>query len=259
MSYKEGFEIGRDLHDDLEPQVTNLDQQRDPTTPGPHPFFQETNTWPQGVEGDELFREQLLAHYRAVLQCGTEILRLVSLGGGLPEDWFFSLFFPDSLSTLRLLHYPPRPESPPEAARDEDTVLCCSEHSDSGFVTLLATFNYKGLQICTEDGLWMDVPCRPNSLVMNIGDMLSAMSGGRFKATRHRVIDTNVDRFSVPFFFEPRNDADITRVMPAPQTANRQVLESGGSKLYGPWLIEKMKSFAEYREILDSFAPDVQA
>ena len=69
--------------------------------------------------------------YRAMLNCGAEILRLVSLGCGLDENWFQSMFFPDSLSTLRLLHYPPRP-GVPEEAKDGDKVLCCSEHSDSG-------------------------------------------------------------------------------------------------------------------------------
>ena len=130
----------------------------------------------------------------------------------------------------------------------------------------------------------MAVPCRPNSLVMNIGDMLAAMSGVKFKATKHRVIDTRVDRFSVPFFFEPHYAADVTRVIPwqqkealspsktsgnsaaeldrkfdraclqeedlTPSTTRSSSAELG-RKFYGPWLIEKMRSFSEYREILD--------
>ncbi|KAK7489017.1 hypothetical protein BaRGS_00019678 [Batillaria attramentaria] len=107
----------------------------------------------------------------------------------------------------------------------------------------------------------MDVPCRPNSLVMNIGDMLSAMSGGRFKATRHRVVDTGVDRYSIPFFFEPNYRADITRVMPWPEEESLPVQSEQvvANKHYGPWLIEKMRSFAEYREILDSFTSTIRA
>jgi hypothetical protein len=61
--------------------------------------------------------------------------------------------------------------------------------SAAGFVTLLATFNYGGLQIRNEHGDWMAAPQRPNSLVMNIGDMLSAMSGGKFKV----IIDEDND------------------------------------------------------------------
>ena len=57
--------------------------------------------------------------------------------------------------------------------------MFCSIYS--GFVTLLATFDYGGLQILNEEGKWMDAPVRRNSLVMNIGDILAKMSGGRFK------------------------------------------------------------------------------
>ncbi|KAK7099649.1 uncharacterized protein [Littorina saxatilis] len=250
VSFKEGFEIGQD-----NPSSSNSESR----SLSIHPFFTEANLWPStDTEGAHQFHQDLVEHYRVVRNCGAEILRLVSLGCGLEENWFESLFFPDSLSTLRLLHYPVRGEVA-DKARDGNTVLCCSEHSDSGFVTLLSTFNYGGLQIL-QDGSdeWTAVPSRPQSLVMNIGDMLSAMSGGRFKATRHRVVDTRVDRFSVPFFFEPHYAANITRVMPSmSQQCAREVTGDGASESaechYGPWLIEKMRSFAEYREILDSF------
>ena len=134
-------------------------------------------------------------------------------------------------------------------------VLNCGCVSVAGFVTLLATFHYAGLQVCQEDGGWLAVPCRPNALVMNAGDMLAAMTGGKFKATRHRVVDTGVDRFSVPFFFEPRYTADITRVIAPCEEVQSQSTSSThqGHKLYGPWLIEKMRSFAEFRETIDSF------
>ena len=35
------------------------------------------------------------------------------------------------------------------------------------------------------------------------------MMNGRFKSTRHRVMDINKDRFSVPFFLEPSFYADV--------------------------------------------------
>ena len=128
----------------------------------------------------------------------------------------------------------------------------------TGFVTLLATFNYGGLEILKDDGKWMAVPCRPNSLVMNIGDMLSNMSGGKFKSTMHRVVETGVQRFSVPFFFEPRYTADVTRLMLKPQEekgAESQLMSvKPGLERYGPYLIEKMRTFAEYREILNSLS-----
>ncbi|PVD22983.1 hypothetical protein C0Q70_16243 [Pomacea canaliculata] len=94
--------------------------------------------------------------------------------------------------------------------------------------------------------------------------MLSAMSGGRFKATCHRVVDTGVDRMSVPFFFEPNYDADISCIMPSGPVASSSTATTlqqfcgkkskvAGGTQYGTWLIEKMRSFAEYRDILSEF------
>nr|KAG5701158.1 hypothetical protein BaRGS_023267 [Batillaria attramentaria] len=123
VSYKEGYEIGREVPENTQHMPDDLQV---------HPFFQEPNMWPGSAEGGEQFRTQLLTHYNAALQCGAEVLRLVSLGSGLKDDWFQSLFFPNSLSTLRLLHYPPRPGVVSPTARDGETVLCCSDHSDSG-------------------------------------------------------------------------------------------------------------------------------
>ncbi|XP_076462354.1 uncharacterized protein LOC143294767 [Babylonia areolata] len=252
-SFKEGFEVGEDSPPQEDKAI--------------HPFFTEANLWPKEVQGAPQFREDMRRFFSVFLEAGTEILRLISLGCGLEENWFESMFVPHSLSTLRLLHYPPRPAGVeiPETARDGDTVLCCSKHSDSGFVTLLATFHYGGLQVWRggkEGGSqcgWMEVPPRPSSLVMNVGDMMSAMSGGRVKATVHRVVDTNADRFSVPFFFEPRYDADVTRVMPTVSEGDaRARVRSGASAMevkpgcetYGPYLIDKMRGFAEYKDIL---------
>ncbi|XP_046365943.2 2-oxoglutarate-dependent dioxygenase 33-like [Haliotis rufescens] len=245
-SYKEGFEIGVEECPFNDPDI--------------HPMFTEPNLWPRYMDGFDVFLRDMKQYYRAILHTGTEILRLLALGSGLDEYWFESMFLPDTLSTLRLLHYPLRSSSPPDTARDGDKVLCCSEHSDSGFVTLLATFHYRGLQIRNQHDKWVDVEPRPNSLVMNIGDILSKTSNGRFKATRHRVVETGIDRYSVPFFFEPRYSAEIGRMIPFVQNMEKELFVRStdlstvepGTK-YGPWLIGKMQQFLEYRHILTPF------
>ncbi|XP_046566875.1 2-oxoglutarate-dependent dioxygenase 33-like [Haliotis rubra] len=245
-SYKEGFEIGVEDCPFNDPDI--------------HPMFTEPNLWPRYMDGFDEFLRDMQQYYKAILNTGTEILRLLALGSGLDEYWFESMFLPDTLSTLRLLHYPLRSSNPPDTAKDGDTVLCCSEHSDSGFVTLLSTFHYRGLQIRNQNDKWVDVEPRPNSLVMNIGDILSKTSNGRFKATRHRVVETSMDRFSVPFFFEPRYGAEIGGMIPFVQDVEKKLAVTSadmstvepGTK-YGPWLIGKMQQFLEYRHILTSF------
>ena len=74
-------------------------------------------------------------------------------------------------------------------------MLLCSAHHDSGFVTMVSTFDYAGLELLRDDGSWMPVPCRKGAVVVNIGDMLASISGGKWKATNHRVIDHGVDRW----------------------------------------------------------------
>lgn len=73
ISYKEGFEIGQEIPPD------------DDTI---HPFFNEPNVWPAGLEGSREFHSDMVEYYYAATHCGAEILRLVSLGCDLGEEWF---------------------------------------------------------------------------------------------------------------------------------------------------------------------------
>ncbi len=64
---------------------------------------------------------------------------------------------------------------------------------DSGFLTLLQTFGFVGLEL-ELDGVWYAVPPKKGTLVINVGEQLAAMSNNRFKATIHRVLDIGKDR-----------------------------------------------------------------
>jgi hypothetical protein len=51
-------------------------------------------------------------------------------------------------STFRIIHYPPWDGPPPENAIVEDgKVVTTPDHTDSCFLTLLTTFNYRGLEV----------------------------------------------------------------------------------------------------------------
>jgi isopenicillin N synthase-like dioxygenase len=58
---------------------------------------------------------------------------------------------------------------------------------------------------------WVDVPPLEGAFIVNIGELLEVATGGYLRATEHRV---NLDgpageRISVPYFFNPRLDAQI--------------------------------------------------
>jgi isopenicillin N synthase-like dioxygenase len=193
----------------------------DPDVLSGNPFYEPT-PWPNENGSDLSFYETLTSHFKAMLNAAIEFLRLLSIGCGLPEDTFDSKFIPKSTSTLRPMHYPTYGET-------ESPTFTCEEHIDTPFVTLLATFSYEGLEIQKEDNTWVSVAPRAGSLIVNIGDLLQRVSSGRFKATRHRVRDIKRDRFSVPFFFEPRFDAEFE--FPLEKTSIQ----------YGPWCIKRLR------------------
>ena len=117
---------------------------------------------------------------------------------------------------------------------DGDGGVSCGAHSDYGCVTLLLSDGTKGaLQAWVEDeegGRWVDVDPVEGALVVNIGDMMARWSGGKWKATRHRVVHKGEGyRVSVPFFFEPDWDARVPGG------------EGEGEVVYGEYLSGKVR------------------
>ena len=82
--------------------------------------------------------------------------------------------------SFSIIHYPPTP--PSEAG--------VNAHHDTGFLTLLWQHGVAGLQVQNQRGDWIDVPADDDAVVVNLGEMLQAMTGNYFVATTHRVVAT---------------------------------------------------------------------
>lgn len=67
-------------------------------------------------------------------------------------------------------------------------------HTDYGLTTQLFSVPVSSLQIWGRDEQWYYVPYKPGALVINIGDALEIVSGGHFRATRHRVYRPPADQ-----------------------------------------------------------------
>lgn len=213
----------------------------------------ELNPWPS--DDGPAFRSTVEKYRDIFARTAAEIIHLLAVGIGLHENAFDAAFSYAPLSTFRFLHYPPRDyDDVPEMARDGDRIIQCADHKDTSFVTLLATFSNTGLELLDEEGNWAAVTPRPNSLVMNIGRLLSEMSGDRFKATGHRVMDPGIDRYSVAFFFEPhaRTDVNVT-LAELGQDIERPA--SHKPELYANWMVTRTKVFYEYRDT--DFGPEL--
>ena len=64
----------------------------------------------------------------------------------------------------------------------------------------------------------MAVNPEPGAVVVNTGDMLQRVTAGVLPSTTHRVVNpegaaASRDRYSMPFFLHPRNDA-LLRALP---------------------------------------------
>ena len=72
-----------------------------------------------------------------------------------------------------------------------------------------------GLEVETlhSGSMWAKAPPIEGSIVVNIGDLLQFWSGGKYRATPHRVIvdgeTCNQGRYSIAVFIHPNHDTDI--------------------------------------------------
>jgi isopenicillin N synthase-like dioxygenase len=233
VTAKEGIDLGPDLVYGAT-VVRADDPLREPT---PLPDEAELPGWRAAAAG----------YYTAMERVSRALMQSVARSLGLPEQYFDGAF-DHGLSTLRLLRYPER--DPVELAgagpdvwvghRGERRYLTGAPHTDSGFLTLLAQDGVPGLQARTLEGTWIDVPPAEGALAVNFGQVLERWSGGRIRATEHRVIGDGRQRFSIPFFYEARADAQI-RPLPLDDP---QAFEPF---LYGDHLWDRITGFVEFR------------
>ncbi|BCG88792.1 2OG-Fe(II) oxygenase [Mesorhizobium sp. 113-3-9] len=236
VSYKEGIDMGPDIAD-----AARVSAADDPLCePTPLPAEGTVPGW----------RTAAADYYRAMETVGNALMRSIARGLGLPET-IFDPYFEHGISTLRLIRYPLRDAtagidtSGPEFSvvhKGELRTIIGREHADSGFVTLLAQDGVEGLQAKNRTGEWIDVPPANGTLAVNFGQLLERWTGGRVRATRHRVIAPKTTRFSIPFFYEPGVNAEIA---PLPLSG----AEPFEPFLYGDYLWESATNFVEMRGI----------
>jgi len=153
-------------------------------------------------------RHAVFDYMSACTRAAHAIAEGIALSLDLDADYFRRHYTADPTILFRIFHYP-------DASADFDG-WGVGEHTDYGFLTLLAQDDAGGLQVKTAQG-WIDAPPIPDTLVCNIGDMLDRLTGGLYKSTPHRARNTSGrGRLSFPFFFDPGFDAQIR---PLPQAA----------------------------------------
>ena len=179
-------------------------------------WLQGPNQWPAALpELPGIVREW----DSALSSVARTLLRHWAASLGSPPDVFDSAFAETPATLIKILRYPARAASPQGVGA----------HRDSGVLTLLlAQPGSRGLQVRRDlqsdpsadpaadpaEG-WIDVPPRDGAFIVNIGELLEVATGGYLRATQHRVnlhgaaSEKTSERISVPYFFNPRLDAQI--------------------------------------------------
>jgi isopenicillin N synthase-like dioxygenase len=194
------------------------------------------------------WREAVVRYYRGMESLSRALMRSLARGLEL-EEHFFDAAFAGGLSTLRLLRYPVRSAEELASCTDaglwqlhagERRYVTGAPHVDSGFLTVLAQDGVAGLQARHLDGSWLDVPPEEGTLAINFGRVLERWSGGRIRATEHRVIGAGAERHSIAYFHEARADALIS---PLPGDA----ADAFTPFVFGDYLWATITQFVEFR------------
>ncbi|WP_116964391.1 2OG-Fe(II) oxygenase family protein [Fastidiosibacter lacustris] len=115
---------------------------------------------------------------------------------------------------FRILHYPAI------QGDEEPGAIRAAAHEDINLITLLPVASSPGLEVYShKEDKWYEVLCKPQSIIINIGDMLQEMTDFEYIATKHRVIKPEgealgIDRMSIPCFMHAKPEVYLSKRYP---------------------------------------------
>ena len=134
------------------------------------------------------------------LQLARRLIRICALALELPEDYFDEMVAEPFAAIA--LNYFPTPNTVNTGTSGEESLehVGLGSHTDFGLITLLWQ-DHPGLQILSPGGDWIKVNPIPDTLICNLGDLMSLMTNGTFVSDVHRArIVSRYERVSIPFF-----------------------------------------------------------
>ncbi|MFK7891790.1 MAG: isopenicillin N synthase family dioxygenase [Granulosicoccus sp.] len=151
------------------------------------------NQWPDFVPH---MQHAAMTYFQHAHDTATQLMRGFALGLNLPEDFFLKTCS-RPVSRASFVYYPPQTDGTTPR-------FGVGPHTDFGVLTVLCQDDVGGLQVQDTHGEWLLAPPLPNTLVVNVGDLLSRWTDGAYKSTPHRVINASTrERLSLVLAFDP--------------------------------------------------------
>ena len=195
---------------------------------------QPLNQWPQEQYS---FRETALQFYQACASAVDTLFEGFAIALQLPETFFVARHHQQEF-TLRLLHYPPIPDT-----SDTESIRA-GEHSDYGSLTLLFQDDVGGLEVQTARGNWVKAAPIPDTIVVNVGDLMQRWTNDRLTSAVHRVRlpkqrQGERSRYSIAFFCHPDFDVEVACL---PTCQSRDCPPRYASVRSGEYLLSRLQA-----------------
>ncbi|MEM7057779.1 MAG: 2OG-Fe(II) oxygenase family protein [Pseudomonadota bacterium] len=167
--------------------------------PDDHPL-RGANRWPEFLPD---LQTVSMDYFAAAHSVAHHLMRGFAMGLDLPEAFFLGTA-DRPLSRASYVYYPAQPA---EMGADQFGV---GPHTDFGVLTVLCQDDVGGLQVQGLDGAWVHAPPIPGSLIVNVADLLSRWTGGAYKSTPHRVVNSSGrERLSLVLAWDPNPETAI--------------------------------------------------
>jgi isopenicillin N synthase-like dioxygenase len=186
--------------------------------------------WPESPESFvAVWHEYYRAMQAVAASLGSVLASLLGVGD---EIWFDAM--QGNWADLAANYYPPvgdgdGPAVPVYNAAHKDLTIFTVLHQDQS--------RAGGLSVQAADGSWHAAEPIPGTYICNVGELLTYLSGGRWRAAPHQVTvlpssgPGAAPRISVPFFYRP-SDERVVRSFVDPEAAPVAV---------GAWVLAKKR------------------
>lgn len=144
-----------------------------------------------------------------------KLLTLIAIVLELPEDHLTKGHQYDDISDCHLRYMIYHARTPAENEKYKN--LYSRGHTDFGSLTLLFRQPIAALQVLLPSGEWKWVKPYPNSITVNIADVLQFWTAGYLKSSVHRVVapppdQAHLDRLGLLYFLRPAHDLSLKMV-----------------------------------------------